>query len=542
MKNGSSQRAGELQVLQKELAAREDRLRLFIEHTPAAVAIVDTQLRYLAVSRRWLHDYRLADEDIVGKVHYEVFPELPERWKAVYGRCLAGASEQCDEDSFVRTDGSVEWVRWEVQPWHDCAGAIGGLLFFTEVITERKISEQALRDSYEQAKRARADAEAARGQAEDASRMKDEVLALLGHELRNPLAPILTALQLMKMRDGEGWVRERTIIERQVQHLVRMVDDLLDVSRFTRGKIELKKEPVEIAQIITQGIEMASPLLEQRLHNLRVSVPRRGLLLRADEVRMAQVVANLLTNAAKYTDPGGLISISASREKDSIVVRVADSGSGIAPEMLPHIFNMFVQGERTLDRSQGGLGIGLTIVRNLVELHGGTVTAESCGLGQGSEFVLCLPALPQQQLELTLNEANGRPARTQKRAQPHGKRVLVVDDNADAAETLADLLHGLGHTTSVAHDGPTALSKAAAFRPQVALLDIGLPVMDGYELARRLREQPGLHRVRLLAITGYGQESDRERSRAAGFHEHLVKPVDFVKLAALIEEPRQAHT
>ncbi len=503
--------------------------------------MVDLEMRYSAVSRRWLQDYRLANQNIVGQVHYQVFPELPERWKAVYERCLAGATEKCEEDAFMRTDGSMEWVRWEVCPWYDSSGAIGGLLLFTEVITERKDSEQALRDSFEQAKTARAEAEAARAQAESANRLKDEFLALLGHELRNPLAPILTALQLMKMRDSQASMRERTIIERQVQHLVRMVDDLLDVSRITRGKIDLKREPVEIANIITQGIEMASPLLEQRSHNLRVSVPRRGLLIEADQVRMAQVVANLLTNAAKYTDPGGLISISASRDKDQIVVRVADSGSGIAPDMLPHVFKMFVQGERTLDRAQGGLGIGLTLVRNLVELHGGSVTAHSEGLGKGSEFVLRVPVVPQQQLELSLQASDAGAARTMARAHPQGKRVLVVDDNADAAETLADLLHGLGHTTSVAHDGPTALSKAEAFRPQVALLDIGLPVMDGYELARRLREQPGLQRLRLFAITGYGQESDRERSRAAGFHEHLVKPVDFSKLAALIEESRATH-
>ncbi|HEX9294266.1 MAG TPA: ATP-binding protein [Polyangiaceae bacterium] len=537
----SAENRAETQRVQGDLRASEDRLRLLIEHTPAAVAMVDLEMRYSAVSRRWLQDYRLANQNIVGQVHYQVFPELPERWKAVYERCLAGATEKCEEDAFMRTDGSMEWVRWEVCPWYDSSGAIGGLLLFTEVITERKDSEQALRDSFEQAKTARAEAEAARAQAESANRLKDEFLALLGHELRNPLAPILTALQLMKMRDSQASMRERTIIERQVQHLVRMVDDLLDVSRITRGKIDLKREPVEIANIITQGIEMASPLLEQRSHNLRVSVPRRGLLIEADQVRMAQVVANLLTNAAKYTDPGGLISISASRDKDQIVVRVADSGSGIAPDMLPHVFKMFVQGERTLDRAQGGLGIGLTLVRNLVELHGGSVTAHSEGLGKGSEFVLRVPVVPQQQLELSLQASDAGAARTMARAHPQGKRVLVVDDNADAAETLADLLHGLGHTTSVAHDGPTALSKAEAFRPQVALLDIGLPVMDGYELARRLREQPGLQRLRLFAITGYGQESDRERSRAAGFHEHLVKPVDFSKLAALIEESRATH-
>jgi PAS domain S-box-containing protein len=526
----------ELDRVSKDLRAAEARLRLQLEHTPAALAIVDREMRYLHVSRRWLTDYGLGEADIIGHSHFETFPELPERWKEVYRRCLAGATEKSDEDSFVRTDGSVDWVRWEVVPWRDSDGQICGLFLFTEVITERKEAEQALRDSYEEAKAAKAEAEAARAEAEAASRMKDEFLALLGHELRNPLAPILTALQLMKIRDNEASIRERTIIERQVQHLVCLVDDLLDVSRITRGNIELKRAPVEISQIVTQAIEMASPLLEQRSHNLRVCVPRRGLRLEADDVRMAQAIANLLTNAAKYTEPGGQILITAAGENDEIVVRVRDSGSGLAPEMLPHIFNMFVQGDRTLDRSQGGLGIGLTIVRSLVELHGGTVSAYSGGLGKGAEFVIRMPSLPQQLLDLPVHAPEAALRDETSRARSRGKRVLVVDDNTDAAETLADILHELGHVTSVAHDGPTALAQATMFKPHVALLDIGLPVMDGYELARRLREKPELRRLRLFAITGYGQESDRERSRAAGFHEHLVKPVDLTQLQDLIEK------
>jgi PAS domain S-box-containing protein len=518
-----------------DASALRERFRLFFEHTPSAVAMVDRDMRYLLVSRRFLTDYAIADRDIIGRSHYDVFPEIPERWQEQHRRCLQGAIEECADDRLVRTDGSVDWVRRKIVPWHDAVGRIGGLMLFDEVITERKEAEQALRESYEEAKQARAEAEGARVQAEAANRMKDEFLALLGHELRNPLAPILTALQLMKIRENDASIRERTIIERQVQRLVSLVDDLLDVSRITRGKIELKKQTVEISQIITQAIEMASPLLEQRSHNLRISVPRRGLLLEADDVRLSQVVANLLTNAAKYTDPGGQIFVSAEAENDAIVVRVRDTGSGIAPEMLPHVFNMFVQGDRTLDRSQGGLGIGLTIVRSLVELHAGDVSAHSEGLGKGAEFVIRLPSLPQQMLDLSIN-AHDASASQAVKPRSHGRRVLVVDDNTDAAETLADILHELGHITSVAHDAPTALSKAAVFKPHVALLDIGLPVMDGYELARRLREQPEMRRVRLFAVTGYGQESDRIRSRAAGFHEHLVKPIDLATLQALIEK------
>jgi signal transduction histidine kinase len=400
--------------------------------------------------------------------------------------------------------------------------------------------ERALRESYKETKVAHADAEAAREEADTARRMKDEFLALLGHELRNPLAPILTALELMKMRDGTRAARERAVIERQVQHLVHLVDDLLDVSRLARGKIELKKAPVEMAQIVAQGVELASPLLEERSHNLCVSVATRGLLVEVDELRIAQVVANLLTNAAKYTDPGGQIAVSAAREDGSVVVRVADSGSGIAPEILPRIFDMFVQGKRTIDRTEGGLGLGLTLVRSIVQLHGGAVSAHSEGLGKGAEVVFRLPALPQQLLDLGVElGAEPAPARPIGVSSTHsGTRVLVVDDNSDAAETLADILRELGHTTSVAHDGPTALAAAAVFKPHVALLDIGLPVMDGYELARRLREQPDLGKTLLFAITGYGQESDRERSRDAGFQEHLVKPIDLAYLASLIDTAR----
>jgi signal transduction histidine kinase/ActR/RegA family two-component response regulator len=398
-----------------------------------------------------------------------------------------------------------------------------------------KETERALRESYKETKAARAEAETARTEAECARRMKDEFLALLGHELRNPLAPILTALELMKMRDGTSAVRERAVIERQVRHLVHLVDDLLDVSRIARGKIELKKNAVEMSQIVSQGVEMASPLLEERSHNLHISVQTRGLLVEVDELRMAQVVANLLTNAAKYTDPGGQISVSAVGENGSIVLRVRDNGSGIAPDMLGRIFDMFVQGKRTIDRTEGGLGLGLTIVRSIVELHGGVVSAESEGRGRGAEIALRLPSQPQQVLDLAVppGEEDSNEAL---RARSSGRRVLVVDDNADAADTLADILRALGHIISVAHDGPTALTAAAAFKPQVALLDIGLPVMDGYELARRLREQPELDRLHLFAITGYGQESDRERSRAAGFQEHLVKPIDLAQLTQLIDE------
>jgi PAS domain S-box-containing protein len=371
-----------------------------------------------------------------------------------------------------------------------------------------------------------------------ASQAKDEFLAILGHELRNPLSPILTALELMRLRGSDALLKERTIIERQVQHVVRLVDDLLDVSRIARGKVELKKKSVELSEILGKAIEMSSPLLEQRGHLLSVTVPRHGLTVLGDELRLAQVFSNILTNAAKYTEPGGRIEIFAEvsgiGERPMVVARFRDSGIGISADLLPHVFELFAQGERAIDRSEGGLGLGLTIVRALVELHGGSVTAHSDGPGKGSEFTVRLPLT-------RVVTATGTPPRGMSAAdllpigaEPDGPRVLVVDDNRDAAEALVDALNTLGFATRVAFDGPQALELAADFQPQVALLDIGLPVMDGFELARRLRDVAGLERIQLVAITGYGQDSDRKRSAEAGFAEHLVKPVELARLLRLI--------
>ncbi len=383
----------------------------------------------------------------------------------------------------------------------------------------------ALRESEERAR-------AACSAALEANRRKDEFLAMLGHELRNPLAPILTALQLLRLRGAaETCNRELLVIERQVNHLVQLVDDLLDVSRVTGGKIRLTRRPVELADVIARAIEMASPLLEERRHRLDVSVPRAGLCVDGDRARLAQVFANLLTNAAKYTEPCGDISLVAERHEDAISVRVRDTGTGIPADLVPRLFDPFVQSSRTLDRSQGGLGIGLTVVKSLVELHGGVVEAHSEGVGHGSEFTVRLPPI---------STAIDRPPECADPAAVHAPspertRVLVVDDNPDAASMLADALASMGFATCVAHDGPSALLAAVTFSPSVAVLDIGLPVMDGYELARRLREVPGLGAVGLVAVTGYGQESDRERARHAGFDAHLVKPVELDNLRGAID-------
>jgi signal transduction histidine kinase/DNA-binding response OmpR family regulator len=370
----------------------------------------------------------------------------------------------------------------------------------------------------------------ARGEAEAANQAKDEFLAMLGHELRNPLAPILTALQLMHLRGVTGAERERAIIERQVKHVVGLVDDLLDVSRITRGKVHLRIEAVDLADVVAKAIEMTGPAIEERHHTLTVDV-QPGMHVDGDSARLAQVVANLLTNAAKYTEPHGLIQVVAQRDKGRVILRVSDNGRGIPQEMLPRIFDLFVQERQELERAQGGLGIGLAIVRSLVLAHDGTVEARSKGTGLGSTFTVTLPERSgAQTADLPAPQGPGS------RHLVGGSRILIVDDNRDAAQLLADSLQSLGHDVLVAHDGPSALGLAANFRPDVALLDLGLPVMDGFELGQRLRTDLALTDLVLMAVTGYAQEADRRRTIAAGFHGHLVKPVDVLHVNEIVRE------
>ena len=360
----------------------------------------------------------------------------------------------------------------------------------------------------------------------EANSAKDEFLAMLGHELRNPLAPIVTALDLMRTRGVQEALRERQVIERQVTHLVRMVDDLLDVSRLARGKVELRVTVTDVGEIVERAVEVCRALIAERSHALAVAVPP-GLHWRGDSVRLTQVVSNLLTNAARYTDVGGALSVAVVREGPSLVLRVVDNGRGIDAALMPKIFDAFVQGARTFDRRDGGLGLGLSVVRSLVQLHEGTVDVASAGVGRGSAFTVRLPGV----VDVPVTPAVSGPIPIAGLL----KRVLVVDDNVDAAELLSELLQSKGFATAVAHDGEEALGVFASFVPEIAILDIGLPGMDGYELARRLRGLPGGGKARLFALTGYGQPSDRALAIAAGFDEHLVKPIDPVKLRALLE-------
>lgn len=384
---------------------------------------------------------------------------------------------------------------------------------------------------YDRLKRSEETAQSAYRMAADAARRKDEFIAMLSHELRNPLAPIMTAIELMKMdADAETAKSSQIVIERQAKHLLRLVDDLLDISRITRGKISFDRRTLELREVLESAVEMASPLFEKKAHRLHVEI-EDGLLVRGDRGRLAQVVTNLLTNAARYTEPGGNVWLTALRHDGEVDISVRDDGIGMEPELVERLFEPFSQGEQDIDRSQGGLGLGLALVRSLTEMHGGTVYGQSSGPGRGSEFIVRLPAQDRDnEIRPSLTPSSGVALRT----DAHG-RVLVVDDNPDAAEILARGLRRLGYTVKVAHDGPSALALAPDLRPTIAVLDIGLPVMDGYELARRLRQLDGFKDLKLVAVTGYGQISDRMRSRAAGFDAHLVKPVAIDELAEALE-------
>ena len=425
----------------------------------------------------------------------------------------------------VQRDGSVRWVTARGIAQRDGNGRPTRMPGVIVDITDRKRLEEELRVSI--------------GQLRDNDRRKDEFLATLAHELRNPLAPIRNSLQILKIPriDAATLQQTRAMMERQVHHLVRLVDDLLDVSRVMRAKIDLRKEPVELANVVARAMEVVQPLIAAQGHHLDLALPPERLLVEGDAVRLAQIVGNLLTNAAKYTDANGNIWISAARDQNQVVLRVRDNGIGIAPEILPHVFELFVQADHSTGKSQGGLGIGLTLAKNLTEMHGGSIEAHSGGLGMGCEFSVRLPLLPASTALTT--QPDEEPVR---QAVATGHRLLVVDDNKDAASSLAILLRLHGHEVRVVHDGAAALAAADSYRPEMIFLDIGMPGMDGYEVARRLRRRPGSDSVVLAALTGWGQLADRQRSKDAGIDHHLVKPVDSQALedvlCVLTREPK----
>jgi PAS domain S-box-containing protein len=406
--------------------------------------------------------------------------------------------------------GEALWVIYSVVVLADEHGRATGYGTVTRDVTERRRTEEALRES---------------------DRRKDEFLATLSHELRNPLAPIRTALGILGSSGAGGREREWSvqIIERQVRQMVRLLDDLLDISRIAHNKLELRRETVDLRSVLDEAVETSRPFLDVGRHDVAVTLPGHPVYLHADRIRLGQVFANLLTNSAKYTDPGGRLEVDVQPRGGVVLVRVTDNGIGMTPEVLARVFDMFSQDARAVERSQGGLGIGLAIVHGLVELHGGTIAAASEGPGRGSTFTVTLPVV-------------GKPADTgptagevaAPRARP--RRVLIADDREDGAESLATLLRLEGHDARTAQDGEEAVALAEQFRPELVCLDVGMPRLNGHEACRRIRAQPWGRTMRIVAVTGWGQEDDRQASRDAGFDDHLVKPVDPATVLALLSD------
>jgi len=517
---GSSPDITERKQSETNLRESEERTQLAIEAT--AVGIWEWNVLTNAI--RWdaqMFSFYGIPPTANGFVHYSdwsgaVLPEdLPENERILQDTVRRGAQNRREfrirrrDDGAVRYIESVETVRANAQGETECV--VGTNLD----VTERKTAEIRLRQAVVALS--------------DADRRKDEFLATLAHELRNPLAPIRNGLQLMKMTGVQSAALEqaRSMMERQLTQMVRLIDDLMDVSRISRGNIELRKEHVPFTAVVGSAVEASRPLIERMGHELTVTFPQQPLVVDADMTRLAQVFQNLLNNAAKYSDPGGYIQLNVERQGSDVVVTVKDTGIGIAADQLPRIFEMFTQGDRSLEMSQGGLGIGLTLAKRLVEMHDGRVEVRSEGPGKGSEFVVRLPIV----VEASKPQESGGAAEHGVRSS---HRILVVDDNRDGADSLAAMLKIMGNDTRTAYDGQEGVDAAGEFRPDVIVLDIGLPKLNGYEACRRIREQPGGKGVVLIAITGWGQDEDRRRSRVAGFDHHMVKPVDPQALMNLL--------
>jgi len=489
-------------------------LSLLIEQVPLSIAMFDCEMRYLAASNRWKETYKISnDVNIIGRSHYEIFPEIPERWKEMHRRGLAGEILSADEDRFERADGSVQWDKWTIEPWYKHDGRVGGIVVATENVTERVIARMAL---------------------EESDRRKDEFLALLAHELRNPLASIRYASQVFRQTEINEPALHRAggIIERQIEQLTRMVDDLLDISRISRGRIRLDKAALDLAEVIRQAVEMNQAFIDAREQTLNVTLPSKTVRLEGDSTRLTQVIGNLINNAAKYTGHGGTISVTvdqgdgSSDTGNSVQVRVRDNGRGIAPDSLKKLFDIFYQENRNLDRSDGGLGIGLSLVKSLVELHGGSVNAHSAGLGTGSEFTVCLPCCPHE-LPITPVDAGSLPRSFDRH------RILLVEDNVDVADSMTLLLGLYGQEVTIARNGQEAVDIAVRKRPDIVLMDIGLPDIDGYQACHAMRSA-GLTDTLIVAITGYGQEADKLMAEEAGFNQHMTKPLESKFLMNLL--------
>jgi len=497
------------QVLAEKYRNEEnERFRALFEQAPGLMAVLRGPEHVFELTNQ-SYLQLVGHRQLLGKTAKEALPEVAgqgffELLDRVYSTGEPFVGHALPVRLQREPDGALEerYLDFIYQPIRDAGGAVSGIFVEGSDVTTRKQVEDELRA---------------------ANRQKDQFLAMLAHELRNPLAPIMTAAQLLKIGslDARNIANASEIIVRQASHMTDLVNDLLDVSRVTRGLVTLEKEELDLNVIVSAAVEQVRPLIDARRHSLTLQLSGRSAHVIGDRTRLVQVISNILNNAAKYTAPGGRITLSVTVDEQCVHVAVRDNGVGIAPDILPYIFDLFTQAERTPDRSQGGLGIGLALVKSLVTLHGGTVHATSDGMGQGSEFCICLPR------QAAPGEASDAEVLGGGVQAPDGLRVMVVDDNVDAAQMLAALLEVQGHAVCVEYDARGALERARLERPDVLLLDIGLPDMDGYELARRLRGQPESAGATLVALTGYGQSQDRQEAEQAGFDHYLVKPADM---------------
>jgi PAS domain S-box-containing protein len=629
---------------EEKLRGSEEKFREFLEHAPASVAMFDREMRYVAVSRRWMQDFNLSGE-IIGRSHYEVFPEIPERWREIHRRCLAGAVEKSDEDRFERADGSVDWVKWEVRPWFDTTGEIGGIGIFSEDITERKRAEEALRESERQLRTladtvpqliwmAEADgnifwynqrwydytgttaeemlgwgwqsvhdpkilpkvleqwhsslatgkpfemefplrgvdgvfrwfltrvnplpdsqgrivrwfgtntdieeSRRARQVAEESSRLKDEFLATVSHELRTPLTAIVGWTSLLKSEQLDEGTTSHAIqvVDRNARSLTQLIENLLEVTRGQTGKIRLNLRAVELASVIHAALDAVLPAAEAKQIRLHTVLDPKAGLVTGDPDRLQQVVWNLLTNSIKFTPEGGRVQVSLQRMTSHVEITVSDTGCGISREFLPFVFDRFRQADASTTRAHGGLGLGLSIVRHLTEMHGGTVSAYSPGKQQGSTFVVRLP-LTSRQAEVGGKAVpypnTGYIAGDSSRIL-QGVKVLVVDDEPDTLELLRIVLELSGALVVTANSAAKALERLEETDPDVLLSDIGMPDKDGFDLIREVRSLPPERggRVPAVALTAYTRAEDRTTALAAGFDMHIPKPVQPADVVAAV--------
>ena len=509
----------EVIVSRAALADSEIRYRRLFESAKDGILILDTESGKITDANPFMSELLgYSHEHFLGKELWEI---------GIF-------SDKAANEAAVRTLQDKGYIRYEHLPLETS----GGLLVEVEVVANayredhHKVIQCNIRDITDRSRLEKETHEQASVLA-DLDRRKDEFLATLAHELRNPLAPIRNGLQIMKLAEGDGKVieRSRSMMDRQVEQMTRLIDDLMDLSRISQGKIVLQKARLRLAMVVQHAVETSRPLIEQQGHELVLDVPNDSIFVDGDDTRLCQVLTNILNNAAKYTDRGGRIRLGVDRQGSEAVVVVEDNGVGIPAPMLPKVFDMFTQVDRSLEKSQGGLGIGLNIVKRLVEMHGGTIGVESDGHGMGSRFTVRLPVV-QAVTENTPDDATGEKATS---AAP--RRILVVDDNRDGADSLAEMLSIMGNEMQTAHDGAQAVEGAASFRPDVILMDIGMPKLNGYEACRRIREQAWGKNIVIVACTGWGQEDDKKKSQEAGFDFHMVKPVDPAALVKLLAGP-----